>query len=119
MRRTLDVTRILEMGNYFLANSKPEEREARQATANFLESMLHCAGAYAGFQYLASAGLKSDPTYNEAWDRYRSVIEIARANGLTDLYESDSVIKHPEWEDFCEDDTRRHYLTHQGLKPGS
>jgi len=115
-RKTINLTDVLTTANNMLANSEDHMTREREGIAALLESLLHESDVYAGFGYLPSAGVKHEPSYNEAWARYRAVIEIARANGLTDLYESDKAVKAPEWEDYCDDDTRRVYYTHSKLR---
>lgn len=52
MRKTIRVADAVARANYFLANSPDEQARARQATANFLESLLHSADAYHGFRFM-------------------------------------------------------------------
>lgn len=111
MRKTVEVTELLRMANHFLANSEDDKQSERFATANFIESVLHYAGAYAGFDYLASAGIKHDE-WGQAWDRHRAIAEICQANNIPGYANG-----APRWEDYCADDSRRHYITHIGLKP--
>lgn len=108
-RKTIKVTSILRMGNHFLKESDDSAIDERQATANFMESILHHADAYAGFQYLDSAGVDHDG-WNAAWDRHRAVVEIRKAMKIN--YNNDQ----PRWENYCKDDTRRVYLTHKNLR---
>lgn len=71
MRKTVNITTVLERGNYFLKNSEPDKRAAREATANFMETLLHDADAYAGFGYLDSAGVDHDAPKFTAKDESR------------------------------------------------
>lgn len=56
-RKTVPVTTIVEKANYFLANSKPEQKCARESVANFVEVLLLNVESYAGFSYLPAAGV--------------------------------------------------------------
>jgi hypothetical protein len=60
MAKTIKVTVALDRANYFLENSPDEAAREREAVANFLETLLHSANAYAGFNYLPSAGVVRD-----------------------------------------------------------
>jgi hypothetical protein len=109
MRKTIEVSYILERGNYFLANSEPEQVEQRKGVASMIELALHNVGAYKGFGYLGSAGINYD-AWGEAWDKHRAIAEIRMANGIPG-WNNDA----PRWEDFCADDTRRAYYRHPQL----
>lgn len=64
MRKTVNITTVLERGNYFLKHSNDSQAAARAATANFMETLLRDADAYAGFGYLDTAGVDHDaPTF--------------------------------------------------------
>ena len=52
MRKTVKVVDALVRANYFLANSPDDKVAEREATANFLESLLFTADAYHGFRFL-------------------------------------------------------------------
>lgn len=105
MRKTVEVRYLLERGNYFLANSEPEAKDERKGVISMLELALHKADAYKGFGYLASAGINHD-AWNDAWNKHRAVAEIRKANGIVD-YNNDA----PQWDDYCNDDTRRVYYS--------
>jgi hypothetical protein len=108
-RKTLHTKTILDTANNMLANSVPELRKEREGIAALLESLLHEAGAYAGFQYLESAGVDHE-RWHEAWAKHRAIAEIRKANGIVG-YNNDQ----PRWEDYCADDSRRVYLLHRTL----
>lgn len=61
-RKTVPVATIVERGNHFLANSKANgtDQAKREAVASFVETLLHEADAYAGFNYLPSSGMVKD-----------------------------------------------------------
>jgi hypothetical protein len=104
MRKTIEVSYIVERGNYFLAHSEDEQRDERKGVASMIELALHHAGVYAGYLYLESAGINHDG-WNKAWDRHRAIAEIRKANGIVN-YNNGT----PRWEDYCQDDTRRAYM---------
>lgn len=56
-RKTVPVAEILRTANYFLKYSADEQRDERRGVANLLESVLHLADAYKGYNYLPSAGV--------------------------------------------------------------
>jgi hypothetical protein len=109
-RKNVKVLTILERGNHFLANSPDSDRAERVATANFMETLLHDADAYAGFQYLGSAEVDHEQ-WHEAWEWYHRQIENGKRGGV-DVFP-------PDWDHFCKDDSRRLYLTHKNLKPAN
>jgi hypothetical protein len=75
MRKTIEVSYIVEHGNYFLAHSEDEQRDERKGVASMIELALHKAGAYAGYLHLESAGRYSvnrvGRMYNEFKDDTR------------------------------------------------
>lgn len=109
MRRTVEVRYLLEKGNYFLANSEPEQKDERKGVASMIELVLHKADAYKGFNYLDSAEIDHD-AWQSAWAKHRAIAEIRKANGIVG-WNNDM----PEWNNFCKDDTRRIYIRHTGL----
>jgi hypothetical protein len=50
-RKTIQVGKVLNMANYFLASDNTSQDE-RQVVAQFLESILFQTGNYRGFRYL-------------------------------------------------------------------
>jgi hypothetical protein len=54
-RKTVPVATIVEKANFFLANSKDEQKCARESVANFVEVLLLSVDSYAGFNYLPAA----------------------------------------------------------------
>lgn len=50
-RKTVDVDRIKEMANFFLANSPDEKDRERQAHIDFVCSLLSGTSGYHGFLY--------------------------------------------------------------------
>ncbi len=59
-RKTLATAAVIEKANTMLRESPASSREIRIGIAGLLESLLHDADAYAGFQYLGSAGVNYD-----------------------------------------------------------
>ena len=109
-RKTIEITKVLHHGNFFLKHSPDEAKAERMATANFMESLLSLADAYAGFGYLETAGIDHN-RWTEAWAKHRAVAEIRKANGIIG-YNNDQ----PRWKDYCSDDTRRQYYVHKALR---
>lgn len=72
-RKTIDVTRVLEMGNHYLASpdlgDADKFRNMRKGAASLLESVLHETGNYGGFQYLETYR-PNDPTFDDTRRRY-------------------------------------------------
>lgn len=85
IRKTIEITKILDRANNFLRDSSNEEYIRRMAISEFVETLLFMANAYAGYSYLASAKVNYD------------------------------AIKRGECFE-AEDDSRRFYHFHQGLK---
>lgn len=60
-RKTIEVGKLLHMGNFFLAgkNNTPDER---QAICSMIESMLQQTGNYQGYRYLDTAEIEGNGT---------------------------------------------------------
>jgi hypothetical protein len=67
-RKTIEIKKMLEVGNRMLAYSKSTV-ESRDALCVLMESMLHCAEAYAGFRYLE---------YSSALDNIKTIDKSRR-----------------------------------------
>lgn len=60
VRKTVKVALILERTNHYLRESADECNRERQAIMDLCGVLLSDAGAYAGFNYLPSAGVNYD-----------------------------------------------------------
>lgn len=60
-RKTIEVGKLLHMGNFFLAsdNTTPDEREA---VCSIIESVLQQTGNYQGYRYLDTAEIEGNGT---------------------------------------------------------
>lgn len=58
-RRTIQVTKLVDMANHMLLNSKDELREQRLGMCCFIEQVLHETGRYDGFRYLRSHDMET------------------------------------------------------------
>jgi len=54
LKKTRHVGELIDMANHFLLNTADEAKGERLGVASFLESILHQADAYKGFNYLSA-----------------------------------------------------------------
>jgi len=73
VRSTLSLALTLERANNMLRESHDSQQQARYGVASFMEALLHDANAYAGFQYLTSAGVTNGVDGFDAVDESRRV----------------------------------------------
>ena len=72
-RKTIEVSSVLRMTNFYLKNSPDSEQRERYAIANLCEGILTEANAYAGFGYLDSANVTNGVDGFQADDESRRV----------------------------------------------
>jgi len=58
IRKTFNITDTISMVNYTLLNSGDNDQTYRQGQIHLLETILHQAGRYNGFQYLTSTDME-------------------------------------------------------------
>ena len=61
-RKTIDLAKLLELTNNYLAYEGSITADMRAGAASLLESALHAGNVYAGFGYLPKWGYKVDET---------------------------------------------------------
>ena len=57
-RKTFDVEKLKERVNFFLLNSRDDQRDMRRGQMAMLEGVLHDTGNYRGFNYLNPRDMK-------------------------------------------------------------
>ena len=60
MRKTFNIKRLIEHVNNFNATSADSYKNEREGRSMLLETILHEAGCYNGFQYLSARQLEGD-----------------------------------------------------------